>query len=140
MGGRPRKPTKLLLLNGAQHRNPGRLKGRASKGKDGAWAEDVQPEEGLGEPPDYFDEAQQARWRDLIAITPAGVLTKMDRPAAELLCKLWSRSRRGEASVAQERLLATLFGKFGLTPSERSKVGGGGSAKKKPTNPFEGLA
>ena len=137
MGGRPRKPTKLLLLNGAQRRNPGRLKDRAEKDGSGTWRESVESVPGLGDPPDYFDEADKARWAELIEITPAGILTRMDRPAAEQLCRLWAKFRRNECNVAESRLLATLFGKFGLTPSERSKVGAPGAAKKKPpANPF----
>jgi len=130
MGGRPRKPTKLLLLNGADKRNPGRLEARANE---------PEPEEGLGDPPEYFDAEQKARWAELVAIVPAGVLTRMDRPAAEQLCRLWARMRRNEISVAQERLLASLWGKFGLTPSERSKVGAPGARKGKPANPFQKL-
>ena len=119
---RPRKPTKLLLLNGAAKRNPGRLAGRATKAADGTWQENVQPTSGLGDPPEYFDDDEKQRWADLVGIVPEGILTQMDRPSAELLCRLWARSRKGMASTSQERLLASLFGKFGLSPSERSRI------------------
>jgi len=128
---RPRKPTKILQLSGAGKRNPGRLAARG---------EEPEPDPGLGDPPEFFDEADRARWAELQVIVPAGVLTRMDRPAAELLCRLWSKSRRNELKPAQETLLASLFGKFGLTPSERSKVSGGPKDRKPTGNPFRHLA
>lgn len=115
MGGRPRKPTKLLELNGAAKKNPKRITARAAE---------PQPEAGLGDPPECFTEGQRQCWADLIAVSPAGVLTRMDRPTAELLCRLWDRARRGETKASQESLLSSLFGKFGLSPSERARVMG----------------
>ena len=129
MGGRPRKPTKLLLLSGAAKNHPERLRQRA---------QEPEPDAGLGEPPDYFDAADRERWEELVAIVPAGVLTRMDRPAAETLCRLWARERRGDLKTSDRRLLVSLFGKFGLTPSERSKVHAPGGAKR-PANRFAGL-
>lgn len=130
MGGRPRKPTKLLLLNGAARHNPKRFLGRLGE---------PEPEPGLGPAPEHFSPKQVACWGELQEMIPPGVLTRMDRPGAELLCKLWAQSRAGEGTAAHERLLASLFGKFGLTPSERSKVPGALPEDKRPPNLFADL-
>lgn len=131
MAGRPRKPTKLLLLSKSARKHPDRLAQRAHE---------PEPVAGLGDPPKQFSESQEARWLELIEVVPAGVLTRMDRPAAELLCKLWAEERDGKISSTDRKLLASLFGKFGLTPSERSKVALPAGRRGKPSNPFQALA
>lgn len=110
---RPRKPTRILELTGSFKKDPKRKKTRARE---------PQPEAGLGKPPKTFDESERARWKELIAICAQGVLTKQDRPAAESLCQLWAKSRRNAISVSERSLLHGLFGKFGLSPADRSKI------------------
>lgn len=110
---RPRKPTRTLELLGAYKKDPKRKQKRARE---------PQPEAGLGKPPKTFDESERARWRDLVEICAAGVLTKQDRPAAMSLCQLWAALLRNKISVSERSLLHGLFGKFGLTPADRSKI------------------
>ncbi len=131
MGGRPRKPTRHLELIGAFKKDPARKRARALE---------PQPTPGLGDPPEHLDEAAKARWEELKTIVAEGVLTVQDRPSAEIVCVLWARFRRGELKSADLRLLGSLLGKFGLTPSERSKVAGLGAGQQKKANPFGALA
>ncbi len=120
---RPKTPTHLLLLTGAQKRNPGRLKGRAERGADGAWRESGPESPPLSlKPPDYFDASERERWQELQRIAPPGVLTERDTITAELVCQLWARLRRRELDHKEQSLLANLLGRCGMTPAERSKV------------------
>jgi hypothetical protein len=106
-------PTALLLSNKSLRKHPDRAARRACEPR---------PELGLGPSPSYMDEAVKARWQELIEIVPAGVLTRMDGPSAELLCILWAEMRRGGMNASNRKTLMALFGKFGLTPAERSRV------------------
>jgi hypothetical protein len=133
--GRPRTPTKILEFSDSVKKHPERMRARENE---------PEPEIGLGLPPRYMDEALQARWTELQEIVPAGVLSRMDGPAAEVLCQLWVKMQRGEAQVSDRRLLSSLFFKFGLTPSDRSKtrkpcVAAPAGSKKKKANAFEAL-
>ena len=51
-----------------------------------------------------------------------GVAGKSDRSAFEELVRLKAGSRRRKLSGGQQQLLLSYLSKFGLTPSDRSKV------------------
>jgi len=110
---RPRKSTRVLELIGAFKKNPKRRRQRERE---------PQPKLGLGKPPGTFDAEEWARWKELQAISPPGLLTQMDRPAAESLCQLWARMRRHDISGPERALLHGLFQKFGMTPPDRAKI------------------
>ena len=121
---RPRKPTKLHLVQGTL---------RATRHRD----RQNEPEiiEPLGGPPVAWPTEAKALWAELADLVPPGVATKSDRLALELLCRLVGCMR-----VGSEGLTAALAGQiratcavFGMTPSDRSRV----TASRPPEqNPF----
>jgi P27 family predicted phage terminase small subunit len=66
--GRPPTPLSLRKLHG----NP--------SGKSLVPPKEIPSRGPLGEPPDWFDEAQRAVWHDLQAAAPYGLLTSADMP------------------------------------------------------------
>lgn len=115
--GRPRKPTKLLELNGSLKKHPD----RRQKGEP-------KPEGTVGDPPAHFDDDQAKTWRELAGIIPAGVLGRGDRICLELAAVLLERFRRDPESFQGTKLntLHTCLAKMGLTPADRSRVTTGG--------------
>lgn len=121
---RPRKPTKLHLVQGTL---------RATRHRDRQnEPEIIQP---LGGPPEAWPIEAKLLWAELADLIPPGVATKSDRLAFELLCRLVGCMR-----VGSEGLTAALAGQiraacavFGLTPADRSRV----TASRPPEqNPF----
>jgi phage terminase small subunit len=112
---RPRKPTALLELNGAFDKNPQRRRKRQHEPK---------PENPLGSPPMHLRENEMAVWLELSEQLPAGVATSMDRAAFELVTCLLVQFRQHRESMtgSQMTLLATLLGRFGMNPADRSRV------------------
>ena len=108
---RPRKPTKVLELNGAFERNPQRRKAREHE---------PQPTGPLGDPPAHLDEAQQARWGEIAGWAPW--LTETDRPLVESTCRLWMRIRSADAKSMEYAMFTANLSKLGMTPVDRSKV------------------
>ena len=122
---RPRKPTKLLAIQGG-------LRATRHRGREHE-PEILLP---LGEPPLDWPAPAKLLWGELADILPPGVATKSDRLAFELLCRLVGNMR-----VDSEGLTAALAGQiraacglFGLSPADRSRV----SAPRSPgQNPFK---
>lgn len=108
---RPRTPSNVLELRNAFVKNPQRKR------------EDPKVEVGLGEPPDYFDDAERAIWAEIERSAPEGVLAKSDRLCVEMLVPLIIRLRNRESMKAAERafMLSTLT-RMGCTPADRSRV------------------
>lgn len=125
---RPRKPTAVLELSGAFKHDPQRRRAR-----------EFEPvvEAPLGEPPEYFNEARAARWREIAA--QCYWATFADRIIVERTAVLWQLWRDGMATPPQEKMLDANLVRLGLTPSDRSKVKA--PAKAKPSaNSFAKLA
>lgn len=110
---RPRKPTSVLEFTGAFKKHPERRRQRANE---------PQQDEELGDPPDQLNEAQAARWKDIVADCPEGVLRRADRMAVEMAARLWTKLRDGTAKPAEVGILSSLLGRLGMTPADRSKV------------------
>lgn len=108
---RPRKPTKVLELNGAFERNPQRKKDREHE---------PPPAGPLGDPPKHLDEALAARWREIQGWAPW--LMETDQPLVESTCRLWMTIRNGVAKTADYTSLLGYLSKLGMTPVDRSKV------------------
>ena len=90
---------------------------------------------GIGDAPDRFTELQIAAWKEIVATCHAGVLCTADRIAVELAAVLLAdfRSNASDMPAAKLARLDSLLARFGMTPSDRSKV----SVPKKPAeNPF----
>ena len=124
---RPRKPTKLHLIQGTL---------RATRHRD----RENEPEviEPLGGPPEAWPIAAKLLWAELADQIPPFVATKSDRVAFELLCRLVGLMRAGPegltpALAAQIRYACS---SFGMTPESRSRV----STPRLPeVNPFSQL-
>lgn len=111
--GRNRKPTAVLEASGTFEHDPQRR--RARLGEPTVIGT-------LGEPHESLTDSEKALWRELATQLPPGVAGKSDRWAFEELVRLAYRVRTGEAMLMERRLLLSYLSKFGLTPSDRSKV------------------
>lgn len=109
----PRKPSNVLELKGAFSKNPSRRR------------KPVKPvAKLLGDAPSYMTEAQAAVYREMLDIMPPGIVKATDGPSVELLACLMCEFREGPQLFTASRIaqLLQLFGRFGLTPSDREKM------------------
>lgn len=112
---RPRKPTETLKAQGAFLKDPQRKRTDAlTRGPLG------RPSKSL--PPEMHD-----TWIEIAEDAPIGVLTRADRPMFEMLVFLQYTFRQHMLGLAkwngrQASLLAALYTRCGMTPSDRSKV------------------
>ncbi len=108
---RPRTPSNVLELKGAFDKNPQRRR------------EEPKVEPGLGDPPDHFEDSRRAVWLEIEAMAPAGVLSRSDRLAAEMLADLLARFRAGgKFTSADRRDMLAILSRFGMTAADRSRV------------------
>jgi hypothetical protein len=112
--GRPRTPTNILELRGAFARHGDRKKARENEPRNLPPIDTVAP--------DSFSDAEKQAWDDLIRYAPAGVLTAADTVGLELASGLLAANRTKGLPPAHLGQLIALLGKFGMTPSDRSKV------------------
>jgi hypothetical protein len=110
---RPRKPTATLEETGAFIKHPERKRQRS--------AEPI-PTAPLGEPPLHLGTAEKVIWLELSEIIPPNVAKNSDRFAVEMLVSLMATFRSGRASVGEMSQLASLLGRMGLTPADRSRI------------------
>ncbi|WP_370212562.1 hypothetical protein [Alloalcanivorax venustensis] len=123
----PRKPITLRKIQGTAHRNKHRQN-----------ADQPIPDCQLAGPPGHLTERQQEIWQELTGIMYRGVLGRADGVAMELLCRMVEEMRHDFDNMNAAKLtqLSSLLGRFGMTPSDRTKV----VVPKAPqANPFEGL-
>ncbi len=125
--GRPKKPTILKLANGSLRHNPS----RRNPGEPA-------PTRGIGPAPERLTAEQRETWDEIVRICFAGVLGESDRIALEMIVVLLVEFRTGFADMngAKMKLLESLMGRFGLTPSDRTKIV---VRKAPPKNPFVGM-
>lgn len=124
--GRNRTATNVLEARGAFGKHPERRRERKNEPKN-------LPK--LGAPPRYLSKDQKAAWRKIVKDAPAGILTQADEISVEIASRLYAEMRAGTINRAGMKQLDSLLSKFGMNPSDRSKVSV--PAKKKPsTNPF----
>ena len=128
--GRPRTPTKLLQLNGAFKNHPERKR-----------KNEPIPSGEIGKPPKHFNKAKypkalKAVWKEVVKITPDGVLTSADAIHLEVICHLIVEYRAAPVDFTAAKLtrLESMIGKLGLNPSDRSKVVVPGKPKGNPFN------
>lgn len=144
--GRPRKPTALKILEGAQ---PCRIN-----------RDEPSPPKGIGEPPDFLDDAGRAAWARIASqLDEAGLLTVADREAVALYCSAFGRWAAANAAIDEEglvvmgqfgakpnphlaiadqaaKLMARLLTQFGGTPSSRSSLKVGARVEEDPLLAF----
>lgn len=131
---RPRTPTNVLEMRGAFAKNPQRAR------PDEPEALGV-----IGPAPDHFELDQVAAWNEITSSCHAGVLCRADRLAVEQAACLLEMSRRRpikldsgdmqypEMKSSDRTMLIGLLARFGMTPSDRSKVT---APKKETANAF----
>lgn len=119
--GRPRTPTNLLKMAGAFKKHPERLAARANEPSG-------MPELAF-EPPAYLNQPDRDSWLHLRPKLAPGVAMESDEPAFGLLCALWSKKTVGALAPPESKQIESLLGKFGGTPSDRSKVSAGPKPK-----------
>lgn len=124
---RPRKPTNVLELTGAFKKNPQRTRTDAESAGE------------LSAAPPHINGAVLNAWNEITRYAPRDVLTESDRLSIELAANLLAQFRDDPIEFTAAKLvrLEALLGKFGMTPADRSKVGG---KKEQPKgNPFADL-
>ena len=111
--GRPRTPTKILELKGAFKRHPERKR-----------TNEPRPAGKIGNPPKHFSRELKAAWREIVKLTPEGVLTSADRIHLEVMSHLLVEFRANPEGFSAAKLtrLDAMFSKVGLNPCDRSKV------------------
>ena len=123
----PRKPTKMHIVAGTLR--PTRHRDRENE------PEVIEP---LGGPPEGWRIEAKLLWAELANLVPAGVATKADRVAFEVLLRLVAKMREGPEAMtpALASQLRAACAVFGMTPADRSRV----SAPRLPEdNPFAQL-
>lgn len=125
--GSPRKPTALKKLQGTDKQHPERLN-----------ENEPVPVRGIGPNHSSLTEYEAAIWDEVVGISYAGVLGEADRIALEMMCRLIAEMRLNfeEMTAAKITQLSQLLGRFGMTPSDRTKIS---IPKEKNKNAFEGM-
>lgn len=125
--GRPRTPSNVLDARGAFKKNPNRAR-PDEPAVDGE----------IGDPPERFTDGQRAAWFDFTLTCHAGVIGTADRIALEIAAVLLDDFRMNPVDMPAAKLarLDSLLGRFGMTPSDRSKVK---APKKEAANAFKHL-
>ena len=109
----PKKPQALRELHGTSGRNKQR---------------DVEnpavATRGIGPPANVLTESQKLIWDEIVGVSYAGVMGEADRIALELMCRLVEEMRTNFTEMTASKLsqLNSILSKFGMTPSDRSKI------------------
>lgn len=124
---RPRTPTNVLDARGSFKKHPERKR------------KDAEPVGELSAAPPHINGAVLHAWNEIARYAPRDVLTDSDRLSIELAANLLAQFRDDPLEFTAAKLvrLEALLGKFGMTPADRSKVGGKKEAPK--GNPFADL-
>ena len=125
--GRHAQPRELAALKGADRKNPQRYKSTPPKS--------AMP---LGLPPAHLTKDAQGCWVELSAYALPGVLTGADRVMLEMASVLLAefRSNTLDFSGAKIGHLVGLLARFGMSPTDRQKLG---ASSEVPSNPFDQL-
>ena len=121
------QPIEVAELKGAPQKNPQRYRDIVPKSK--------LP---LGEPPDDLPEDAQECWYELSFYSIPGVMTGADRVLLEVASAMLAEYRKDRDGFPTTRLgkLIECLARFGMTPSDRTKLG---VDKSKEENPFARL-
>lgn len=125
--GAPKKPTALRELHGTLNRN----KDRNNPGEP-------VPTKGIGPAPEHLNEMQSQAWDEIVGMMYPGVLGEADRIALEIMAKLLVDFRTNYEDFTGAKLarLEGMLARFGMTPSDRTKIVVPKGEKK---NPFSEL-
>lgn len=108
-----RKPQALREIEGTAKDHPGR------QNKD-----QPSPARGIGPANKTLSGYEQEIWDEVVGISYRGVLGEADRIALEMMCRLIAEMRLDfvEMTAAKITQLSQLIGRFGMTPSDRTKI------------------
>jgi len=122
-----RKPQALRELNGTAKDHPDRQN-----------PDQPIPTRGIGPAHKILSEYESEIWDEIVGISYPGVLGEADRIALEMMCRLVAEMRTNfdDMTAAKITQLSGLVGRFGMTPSDRTKIV---IPKKENYNPFEGM-
>ena len=125
--GAPKKPSALKVLQGTDQRNKTRMN-----------PNEPVPVRGIGPANSTLTEYEREIWDEVVGISYRGVLGEADRIALEMMCRLIAEMRLNfeEMTAAKITQLSQLISKFGMTPSDRTKIV---IPKEQNANPFEGM-
>lgn len=125
--GAPKKPTAVRKLHGTANRNKQRNNPNEPIVK-----------RGIGPAPFHFEEDKALIWDEVVRIMYKGVLAETDRIALEVLVVLiWEfRTMPQQFTAAKLNQLNSFLSKFGMTPSDRTKIS---IPKGKKGSRFEGM-
>jgi len=110
---RPRTPTAELDARGAFLKHPERA-------REGSEALEAAPD--LESPRENLDQRLKEVWFEIKGYLRPGVLKLSDAPAFESLVRLIYADRNSWIDSAERSQMISLFSRFGMTPSDRSKV------------------
>lgn len=110
---RPRIPSAILEAKGSFIRDPQRAR-----------PSEPTSDKLLGAPPKHLTADEQKVWKEIRRRVLPGVALESDRDAFELLVRLTHqmRTRMELMKAAELTLLTSLWARFAMTPSDRSKV------------------
>ena len=125
--GAPKKPSALKAVQGTDKKNKDRLN-----------PNEPTPVRGIGPAHKSLGEYEKEIWDEIVGISYAGVLGEADRLVLEMMCRLTAEMRNDYAEFTAAKLtqLSQLCGRFGMTPSDRTKIVIPKGEKK---NTFEGM-
>lgn len=142
MRGRPPKPTNLHVLAG----NPGKRARSKDEPKPPIPEGGVQKPDWLQPPPGASEKSFRSRasavWDEYAPLLEScGLITSVDVDEFARYCCLVAEHRRKPTAfpASKHARLDALAAKFGLTPSDRARLGSAGARGKK-QNPFKALA
>lgn len=123
----PRKPQALREIQGTANDHPDRQNKNQPT-----------PARGIGPANAALTEYEAAIWDEVVGISYRGVLGEADRIALEMMCRLIAEMRLNfeEMTAAKITQLSQLLGRFGMTPSDRTKIV---IPKEQNVNPFDGM-
>ncbi len=113
MAGRPRTPTNILKLRGADKKNPARLKARENEPVNN---------NPVGNPPAWLNAAEKKAWKALVSECIDGVIGEADRSHVAMTSRLMVKMMEDTATGQELNLLNRCLGQLGMTPTERTKL------------------
>ena len=114
---RPRKPTVVLVKNGAFKHDPKRATARTNE---------PEADGDIGEPPAHLTPAERLCWMEIVGLCYEGTLGSGDRLVIEHGARTLNALRSLETYDDTKLMvrLEMILGKLGLTPADRSRVSG----------------
>lgn len=122
---RPRTPTNILKLRGADKVNPGRLKDRENEPVN---------KNPIGRPPTWLSKEEKKAWRIIVKESIDGVLGETDRMLVAMASKLSAKMIADKITQQEYAMLNRCLGQMGFTPTDRAKLS---VPKTKPKNKFD---